>query len=397
MDRRGVHDDEVGGRADLEPVVGPPHDPRAAHGRHVVERLDAGPRGELRAEGQQEAHLERIAGAEHGEEPVLDHVLPVGDVHSRGEQLAHAREAPAAGLLVADAPAHQLGGEHHHAHPGAGHQRDHLRRVAVLVRGERRRVVGGHAPVPARLDGLDGIGVQGARPGVVGLVDVHLHVAIEATGQLEGEIDVSIGVSLDHLRVGHATHDVGPTLDGAPHQLVGARVAPDALLGEGDQLDPGEMPAALPGGQDPVERPKLDDGVDVDVRADQRHAVSHQPVDHPRGPVGNVFHRVGTLDLAHDGDGLFENIGRILPRAVRGEGLVEMDVGLDERRRGQAPGGVELLGGPGGDARGDRGDAAAGDADVGEVVAVAKPRVPDDQVHRLTSATQWRVWGLSRG
>jgi hypothetical protein len=42
-------------------------------------------------------------------------------------------------------------------------------------------------------------------------------------------------------------------------------------------------------------------------------------------------------------------------------------------------------------------DAAAGDADVGEVVAVAKPRVLDDQVHRLTSATQWRVWGLSRG
>src|SRR6266404_1625381 len=71
--------------------------------------------------------------------------------------------------------------------------------------------------------------------------------------------------------------------------------------------------------------------------------------------------------------------------------------GSTNEGRGQAPGGVELLDGPGGDARGDRGDAAAGDADVGEVVAVAKPRVPDDQVHRLTSATQWRVWGLSRG
>jgi hypothetical protein len=52
-----------------------------------------------------------------------------------------------------------------------------------------------------------------------------------------------------------------------------------------------------------------------------------------------------------------------------GEHLVEMDVGLDERRRGEVAGGVELLDGGPGDSRGDGLDAAAGDADVGEAVA----------------------------
>src|SRR5262245_38719128 len=80
-------------------------------------------RGELCPEREQKAHLEGIASAEDGEEPVLDYVLPVGHVDPRGEELADPREAPAARLLVADAPAHQLGGQGHHAHSGAGHQR----------------------------------------------------------------------------------------------------------------------------------------------------------------------------------------------------------------------------------------------------------------------------------
>jgi hypothetical protein len=59
----------------------------------------------------------------------------------------------------------------------------------------------------------------------------------------------------------------------------------------------------------------------------------------------HVLHRVLALDLAHESDRVLEEVSRVLAGAIGGEGLVEMDVGLDEGRRGELPGGVDLAGG----------------------------------------------------
>ena len=66
--------------------------------------------------------------------------------------------------------------------------------------------------------------------------------------------------------------------------------------------------------------------MDTAQRADRRRA------------VGDVVHRVGALDAAHDRDGLLEDVGRILARTVHGERLVEVDVWRDEGRRREAAG-----------------------------------------------------------
>src|SRR5262249_12871813 len=126
---------------------------------------------------------------------------------------------------------------------------------------------------------------------------------------------------------------------------------------------------------------------------DERHAMANQPVDDLRRTGGDVVDGVMTLDLAHDGDRVLEEVRRVLAGPVRGERLVQMDVWLDEGRRGEVAGRVDFARGRTAEARLDALYAALGDPDVDEIGVAAQPRVADDHVHGLRSGSADRARG----
>ena len=130
------------------------------------------------------------------------------------------------------------------------------------------------APV-AEPESLVGHHLQGPHAAVVGLVDVHVDVAVEALSQVEAQPHVLALRSLIRLPVRHAAHHVRAHLERRLHQLVGARVAKQALLRKRDRLHVGDVRAVSRRRENALQWHELADRVDVDMRPKPRRALPH--------------------------------------------------------------------------------------------------------------------------
>ena len=287
------------------------------------------------------------------------------------------RGIPPARLAVAAALEHQVGrrvgGDHDARGGGAA---DDGGRVVVLPAGHRAHVAGGGARSPAAAVGLLDEDLERAPARVVGLVDVHVDVGVVAEREVEAELDVAARLVEPVLPVRHAADHVGALVHRRGHHLVGARVAPDALLREGDELDLAQAGVVGAGGGDPAQALQGADRVDVDVRADRGRAREHGGADHLAGSLLHLLDRRGALDAVRERDRLGQRARPVRPEQRAGTDLVEVDVRLHERGQDEPAAGVELLDGlqPGADRR----DPLAGDRDIDERAVDAG--VADDQV-----------------
>ena len=93
-----------------------------------------------------------------------------------------------------------------------------------------------------------------------------------------------------------------------------------------------------------------------------------------------IFRSEAGLGLGGFGDRLVE-IAFLRPDPIQDAGLVEMDVGFDKAGRHETAAEIDYLA-LGGEPRLDRGDLAAGDADIGQLVLGAhSARVSQNEIH----------------
>ena len=207
---------------------------------------------------------------------------------------------------------------------------------------------------------------------VLGLVEeVHVEVGVDVEGarQREHDFDVLLRVG---VVVGAAAHEVG----------AGARVE------ESPSPAPGGMPswakaqicrsiAGAYSAQRSTGPIQPEDGIDLDVRAHGRRPRRDRHVEHLPGAGADVVHGEAALGLAGQSDRFFQRARRGAD-PVGEQRLVEVDVGLDEPGRDEAPSGRSPHERPA--PRGRSGDAPLGNGDVHHGVAIRQATLAEQQV-----------------
>ena len=180
-----------------------------------------------------------VEGAERvrGEEGDLDHVVPAERVVGVLDVvLAERDREPHRGQLTdrqVQRPGVRVGDE---AEPRAAGQAGQPFQGGPGVQPERAGVVGDAAadqPVPDQRGGQQ---LGGAERGVAGVVDEHRHPPVARGGELAHPADVLAGVVLGVLDPGDAADHVRAEVDRLLDQLLGARVAQQAVLRERHHL-----------------------------------------------------------------------------------------------------------------------------------------------------------------
>ena len=159
------------------------------------------------------------------------------------------------------------------------------------------------------------------------------HRGAPAMPKMVLEMAVEIAVDADGIE---AAQKVGALGDGLVEQLRGARRTRDAALREGHDLDGDEIAEALAHLQYLVKVPETKLVVDVDVAAHVQRAARHH-LAHEIGAGFRLRHRAGRPHLALGLDAVGDPVAGGLvghPRQAE-QGLVEMDVAVDQRRQQQ--------------------------------------------------------------
>ena len=125
----------------------------------------------------------------------------------------------------------------------------------------------------------------------------------------------------------HAPHHIRACLEGGLHQLVGARVAQQTLLREGNGLHRGDIGAIRGSGHHAFERDQPADGVDVHVRAQACRAEPDRVLDHRTCARPHVFHRVAPLPLVDGRDGAAQG-PVVLAQLVADQDLIEVNMAV---------------------------------------------------------------------
>ncbi len=151
------------------------------------------------------------------------------------------------------------------------------------------------------------------------------------------------------------------------HQLVGAGIVEEAFLREHADLQVDRPGIFLDQRQHAFEAAQPDARIDFKMRAHMRRALQDRLFQRARGAGMDVLGREAGLGFGSFGD-RFVEIALLRLDPIEDAGLVEMDVGLDKAGRHQPPAEIDglCLGRQTGL---DRGDAARGDADVGQFAA----------------------------
>ncbi|WXF92840.1 FadR/GntR family transcriptional regulator [Curtobacterium flaccumfaciens pv. flaccumfaciens] len=160
--------------------------------------------------------------------------------------------------------------------------------------------------------------------------------------------------------------------------------------GERDDLQVEGVPVLVAQVEQHLDAGEPDDRVDVGVCADERRAVRDGLVEQGAGAVADGGVGEAALELPRDGDGAGEGAVRVRAFPVE-QGLVDVQVCLDEPGYDHAPGAVDHAGGSStgvgavrrartGQRVGHADDHAVGDRDV-DGSTVGQPCVGEDQVH----------------
>ena len=209
-------------------------------------------------------------------------------------------------------------------------------------------------------------------------VEVQVDVDVELACHLEEPVDLPRRVAVG---VGRATDYVATPLQTLDHELVGARVVEQALLGKDADLEVDGPLVLVDQGLDAVEAPEPDHRVHLQVGPHVGGPLKDALLQRPDGALAHVFGLEILLCLRHLPDGLLQRSLHGLA-AVEQARLVEMNVGLDEPGRDKTPPDVDLLA-FGREPALDGGDAPALDSDVDRRLAflAGNQRISENQIH----------------
>ena len=296
----------------------------------------------------------------------------------------HARHAAAAVHGIRHAlSVHLAGRQRGHVHAGV---RQRAGQHARFLGGERAgagEVADGDAstePGRARVGGDQRRFPLGQRPEPVdGQVRVDVDRRADLAGQREGLRDVGAVVVVE----GAAAHHVGPGAERPAHELDGARISQEAFLREDDDLHVEQRGELAPETHERLERGEADDRVDVALGADGGRAVAERALERAPSAPHEIVLGVRGLDGAHGGHRLAD--GQVAARegdAIHDERLVDVQVGVDERRDQQAALGLDDGSGHHAGRGRDRPDHAVDDHDVVAAPPAGQDGLPDRQHRR---------------
>jgi hypothetical protein len=97
-------------------------------------------------------------------------------------------------------------------------------------------VVRQRSSLPAALDRLGRHHLERLHAGITDIVEQHGNIFAELRRESEAEPDVRLRVLHSRFDPWNASNHVGPEFHGFPHQAIGAGLAHDAVLREGDNL-----------------------------------------------------------------------------------------------------------------------------------------------------------------
>ncbi|MNT35047.1 hypothetical protein D3C72_1710590 [compost metagenome] len=182
----------------------------------------------------------------------------------------------------------------------------------------------------------------------------------------------------------NAAHHVHAHVERALQVVQRAGRAQHAVLRERHQLQVQVGAHALAHVQQRLhrEQPRI---AHVHMRADRQQPARHRPVAVGQRALDQRLLRQHRLELAPQRNA-FEQRARLVHarQPVRQCG-VHVEVRIDERRRHQVAGRIDLVGGVRGQCRLNRGDAARGNADIDAGAPVGQVAVPQDQVEHGVS------------
>ena len=185
-------------------------------------------------------HFQHVAAAQRIP-GVHDAVLAKCHIDAGGQQLGHARHAPALGVAVMSALQGDIDQRvGHHLQIGLGHERNEFADVVVVHAVHGCEVRAGDAPLQAQALRLIGQGFDVARVRVVGFVAVHVHAQAAFGGQLTQKLDAQGPVGHGAFEVWNTAHHIHTPVQRAlerVHVLLRPGLAPQyAVLRKRDHL-----------------------------------------------------------------------------------------------------------------------------------------------------------------
>ena len=139
-----------------------------------------------------------------------------------------------------------------------------------------------------------------------------------------------------------AAHHVGPQANRFLHQLAAIAKRLDPLLGKGDDLQVHQVPGLFAHLEHGLERGQVGVG-DIDMGTHLLDAMGGQGAQGLVGPGASVFGGDAGLALTPALDALEQRAAHVPAWLAGGEGGVQVDMWLDERRYHQVAAGIQVL------------------------------------------------------
>lgn len=182
--------------------------------------------------------------------------------------------------------------------------------------------------------GARGQRFQAAGGLVVDLVAVHVHQLVVLFGQRDGEIQRGHAVFPRELEVRNRAHAVRAHAHRVLHQPAAVRIALNALLREGDDLQRHNVLQLVAQLEQRLHGRELRVG-HVHVRADVLNAACRVQAHRAVHALAHVRLRQLFLSLRPAFDALKQRSGLVPHRVARGQAGVQMHMALDQRRQRQ--------------------------------------------------------------
>ena len=210
-------------------------------------------------------------------------------------------------------------------------------------------------------------------------IEMQVDVDVVLARQFEDAVDLAGRTAVDIRR---AADGAAAAIERLDHQLVGAGIVEQTFLREHADLQVDRPGIFLDERHHAFEPAQADAGIDFEMRAHMGGALQDRLFERAPRAGMDILRRETALGLGGLGD-RFVEIALVRFDAVKDAGFVEMDMGFDEARRDQTAAEIDGFA-LGREARLDRGDPPAGDADVGQFVLGAyRARVPQNEIHCL--------------
>ena len=204
--------------------------------------------------------------------------------------------------------------------------------------------------------------------------------------KVKANVDVFARIGVAVFVPRQAADDVATFLDRRIHQLGCARIAHDAFLRKGDDLDGGVILHLLARQQQAARGLQPADRADVAEQPEECRAVLDAGLDGAHGARGDLGRIVIAFVVVCDLDGLRQGTRDVRPHDLAKETFVGMVVQVEKTRQDKASSSVDFLLPFARELRADGRNLLALDRDIDRLLLVPHPSITNDDVHNSTNS-----------